>query len=87
MGVRVIFLGQLQDLAGRAESEIFSSSGDFDWPDFVAVLENHVTPGIADAARDPRNKVAVNGQIQCDREALILKHGDEIALLPPVSGG
>ena len=86
-GVRVIYLGRLQDVAGRPESEFGSSSGDLDWPDLLAVLENHVSSAIAEAARDPQIKIAVNGKIEADREGLVLKHGDEVALLPPVSGG
>ena len=86
-GVRVLYLGRLQDLAGRPESEFGSSSGDLDWPDLVAVLEDHVNPAIAEAVRDPQIKIAVNGKVQVDREDLIFRHGDEVALLPPVSGG
>lgn len=86
-GVRVLYLGRLQDIAGRAESEFGSSSGDLDWPDLLAVLEDHVNPAISQAAADPSTKVAVNGELQLDREGLIFRHGDEVALLPPVSGG
>ncbi|MFA6218536.1 MAG: MoaD/ThiS family protein [Erythrobacter sp.] len=85
--VRVLYLGRLQDIAGRSQSEFASSSGDLDWPDLLAVLETHVNPAIAEAARDPRNKLALNGQLQADREGLVFRHGDEVALLPPVSGG
>lgn len=83
----VLFLGPLRDIAGQAQSEFASSSGDLDWPDLLAVLEDHVNPDIAEAARDQRNKIAVNGVVQGDREGLVLRHGDELALLPPVSGG
>lgn len=83
----VLYLGPLSDIAGRAQSAFSSSSGDLDWSDLLAVLEDHVNREIAEAARDPRNKVAVNGVVQADREGLVLRDGDEIALLPPVSGG
>jgi molybdopterin synthase sulfur carrier subunit len=46
-----------------------------------------VREGLAAAVRDPRVKVALNGAVLADREALVARHGDEIALLPPVSGG
>lgn len=85
--IRVVYLGRLADVAGRAESEFASSSGDFDWPDLVEVLRNHVNDAIAEEARDHRTKVALNGAIVSDREALVARHGDEVALLPPVSGG
>ena len=83
----MVYLGRLQDLAGRPESEFGSSSGDLDWADLIAILENHVNPAIAEAACDPQIKIAVNGTIQSDREGLVFNHGDEVALLPPVSGG
>ena len=87
MAVKVIYLGRLQDVAGRPESAFSSSSRDLDWPDLVEVLRNHVNEAIAEAACDPRNKIAADGQIQSDRESLVFRHGDEVALLPPVSGG
>ena len=42
---------------------------------------------LADAIRADTVKVALNGKVLLDREDLSAKRGDEIALLPPVSGG
>ena len=39
------------------------------------------------APEDPRVKLAVNGILLQDTDAPVLKEGDEIAFLPPVSGG
>lgn len=85
--IRVVYLGKLADAAGKPESQFVSSSGDLDWPDILALLDNHVRDGLADAIRDPRVKVALNGQLLADREGLVARDGDEIAFLPPVSGG
>ena len=85
--IRVVYLGRLAEMAGRVESEFASSSGDLDWPDLVEVLRNHVNAEISDAARDQRTKIALNGAIVGDREGMIVRNGDEVALLPPVSGG
>jgi molybdopterin synthase sulfur carrier subunit len=85
--IRIVYLGKLADVAGKPVSEFASSSGDLDWPDILALLDSHVREGLADAVRDPRVKVALNGTVLPDREALMASHGDEIALLPPVSGG
>lgn len=87
MTIRVVYLGRLQDVAGRSDSSFASSSGDLDWPDLVAVLEDHVNPEIAAAASDRTTKVALNGVLQSDREGMVFRDGDEVALLPPVSGG
>jgi molybdopterin synthase sulfur carrier subunit len=42
---------------------------------------------LAEAACEPRTRVAVNGALLADKAALQAGAGDEIALLPPVSGG
>jgi sulfur-carrier protein len=80
VGVRVVLLGKLTDLAGAGELEL---AGPLDWAGFLAGLPE----ALAAAASDPRNKVAVNGALIADRTALQTSDGDEIALLPPVSGG
>lgn len=85
--IRIVYLGKLADVAGKPVSEFASSSGDLDWPDILALLDSHVREGLADAVRDPRVKVALNGEVLPDKTYLVAKHGDEIALLPPVSGG
>lgn len=85
--IRVVYLGRLADAAGKSESQFVSSSGDLDWPDILALLDNHVREGLANAVSDPRVKAAVNGQVLADRESLVARDGDEIAFLPPVSGG
>ena len=84
--MKVLYLGKLADIAGRSESE-FSSSGGFDWSDLLEVLRNHVNPEISEAAADDRTLVAVNGKVLADKSSLVAKNGDEVALLPPVSGG
>lgn len=83
----MIYLGKLVDLAGTTESKFVSTSGELDWADLLALLDDHVRDGLADAVLDPAVKVAVNGQVLADKALLAARLGDEIALLPPVSGG
>lgn len=85
--IRIVYLGKLADIAGKSESQFVSGSGDLDWPDILALLDDHVREGLADAVRDARVKVALNGAVLSDREGLVATHGDEVAFLPPVSGG
>lgn len=85
--IRIVYLGMLADLAGRGESEFASTSEEIDWADLLALLENHMNQLLADAIRADTVKVALNGKVLLDREDLSAKRGDEIALLPPVSGG
>nr|WP_255551939.1 MoaD/ThiS family protein [Erythrobacter crassostrea] len=82
-----MYLGQLADIAGKDESEFTSSSGEIDWPDLVELLRNHVNPEISAAVDDARTLVAVNGKVLSDKTHLDARDGDEVALLPPVSGG
>ncbi|MWV28525.1 MoaD/ThiS family protein [Aurantiacibacter rhizosphaerae] len=80
MAVTVIFIGKLADLAGEGEREL---PAPLDWAGLMAALD----PDLAIAAKSQRTMVAVNGEVLADKESLAAKDGDEIALLPPVSGG
>lgn len=80
MSVRIVFLGPLRDLAGRADCEV---AGPLDWPGLLGA----VGEAIAEQLRDARVHVACAGKVLTDKTALAARDGDEIALLPPVSGG
>ncbi|MBX9896994.1 MAG: MoaD/ThiS family protein [Qipengyuania sp.] len=80
MSVRILFLGPLRDLAAGPEREV---AGPLDW----AGLLEAVGEPIADRLRDDRVHVACAGRVLADKTALSAKDGDEVALLPPVSGG
>ncbi len=80
MTVRLVFLGKLADLAGASEIDV---AGPLDWEGLIAAL-----PGsLGEAAKGDKVRLAVNGAVLSDKSALAAKDGDEIALLPPVSGG
>lgn len=80
MPVRVVYLGRLRDLAG-------ADSGEFPAPlDWATLLARLPSPLAVEAA-DPRVRVACAGQLMSDRTALRALDGQEVALLPPVSGG
>ena len=80
MGVRILFLGPLQDLSGEAEREV---DAPLDW----AGLFEAVGPKVADQLKEERVNVACAGRVLADKTALLAQDGDEVALLPPVSGG
>ena len=80
MPVKIVFLGKLADLAGAPEKDV---PGPLDGHGLVAAL-----PGpLGEAARGERVKLALNGAVLADKTALAANDGDEVALLPPVSGG
>ena len=80
MTVRLVFLGKLADLAGVPEMDV---AGPLDWQGLIAAL-----PGsLGEAVRGEKVKLAVNGTVLSEKTALTAADGDEVALLPPVSGG
>jgi molybdopterin synthase sulfur carrier subunit len=80
MPVRLVFLGKLADLAGAPDKDV---AAPLDWPGLVAAL-----PGpLGEAAKGDKVKLALNGTVLADKTALAAADGDEVALLPPVSGG
>jgi molybdopterin synthase sulfur carrier subunit len=78
--ITVVLLGKLADLAGAPALQL---AAPLDWAGLKAALP----AALAEAIDDPRNRVAVNGALLADKAALAAGAGDEIALLPPVSGG
>lgn len=78
--VTVVFLGKLADLAGAPSLAL---AAPLDWAGLKAALP----PALGEAIDDPRNRVALNGALLADKAGLQAGAGDEVALLPPVSGG
>ena len=80
MTVRIRFFGPFADLAGSSVLEV---PGPLDWAGLLEAVE----PSIATQLADQRVHVACAGTVLADKMALRAKDGDEVALLPPVSGG
>lgn len=80
MPLKLVFLGRLEDVAGRPEREVETAAS------IDAVLAA-LDPELAAALTADKVKLAVNGMLFHDRTAPVLKDGDELAFLPPVSGG
>lgn len=78
--ITVVLLGKLADIGG---APTLTLPAPLNWDGVMAALP----PALAQAADDPRNRVAVNGALLAEKAALQADSGDEIALLPPVSGG
>ena len=80
MSVKVLFLGPLRDMADMAEAEY---PAPLDWDALLAAIPTEV----AEQLREPRVHVACAGKVLADKTTLDAQDGDEVALLPPVSGG
>ncbi|KUO53935.1 MAG: hypothetical protein APF82_04025 [Sphingomonadales bacterium BRH_c42] len=81
--IRVVFLGKLADIAGTDADGFALPDDEINWDGLLALLG----PQLAEAVRAETVKLALNGTLLPDKAALIARAGDEIALLPPVSGG
>jgi molybdopterin synthase sulfur carrier subunit len=79
MAARLVFLGRLADLAAGGELQVAAGS-----------LARHLAempPELALAISDERVRYALNGQLLPHDSLPELADGDELAFLPPVSGG
>ena len=74
MAVRLVFLGRLADLAG---AELLVAPGSL----------TNILAQLDPALLGPRIKLALNGTVLTDTAGVVLHEGDELAFLPPVSGG
>lgn len=82
---KLVFLGRLEDVAGMAEITLPLVEG----TPLAGVLENLPSELVA-ALTSPKIRVAVNGAIIASDQPLddlMIGDTDEIAFLPPVSGG
>jgi molybdopterin synthase sulfur carrier subunit len=79
MAAQLVFLGRLQDVAGAPSLPV--STGPLE-----AVLAQLPTE-LALALLDERVRIALNGELIAARGGIVLADGDELAFLPPVSGG
>jgi len=80
MSVRIAFFGPFRDLAGEAERHV---DAPLDWN---GLLRN-VEPDLAEQLHNDRVHIACAGIVLSDKTTLLAQDGDEVALLPPVSGG
>lgn len=80
MRVRLVFLGRLGDVAGAPEREMDAPPGAT-----VAALLDLLEPELAAELRSPKVRIAVAGAL--GSQDRIVSEGDEVAFLPPVSGG
>lgn len=80
-----LFLGRLEDIAGVSEMHMpvarMTSLG---------VVMDRLSPALVAALDDSRIRLAVNGELvgaSRDAGTLMICDADEVAFLPPVSGG
>lgn len=80
MAVTILFLGPLRDLTGQQTLDV---EVPLDWSGLLEA----VGPQVAEQLAEQRVNVACAGKVLADKTRLNAEDGDEVALLPPVSGG
>ena len=81
MQIRVFFFGQLRDVVGHAEETLELAEGAS-----VGDLLAHYRRAHPQL-EDFRSSLAISVNLEYSDVSARLRHGDEVALLPPVSGG
>ena len=81
MKLRILFFASARELTGETEAELDISEGTMS--DAVPAILMAIYPDL-DMQRD-RMSLAIN-QVYC-REPTLLRSGDVLAVLPPISGG
>ena len=76
---KLVFLGRLADLASSGEREVEPGP-------LESVLAT-LPAGLAVALLDEKVRIARNGELLINPGGVVLRADDEIAFLPPVSGG
>ena len=79
MPARLVFLGRLEDAAGGAERDVT--------PGPLEAVLAALAPDLAVALLGERVRIALNGVLIAELGGIVLREGDELAFLPPVSGG
>ncbi|MBW8783767.1 MAG: MoaD/ThiS family protein [Novosphingobium sp.] len=82
MSLKLVFLGRLEDAAGAPEL-----TAPLPQPATLSALLGSLPPTVAEAVSGGRVKLALNGRIVPCSADTPLSDGDELAFLPPVSGG
>lgn len=76
---KLVFLGRLEDVAGLPEMAV--------QPGPVERVLATLDPGLAVQLLGEKVRMALNGRLLTDVGGIVLGQGDELAFLPPVSGG
>ncbi len=76
---KLVFLGRLADLAGGGERAVA--------PGALESVLAELPAGLAVALLDEKVRIARNGELLTNPGSVMVAAGDDIAFLPPVSGG
>ncbi len=81
-----MFFGRLSDAAGTKERPMPQFEGSIGADQLIELIATG-SPGLAEMLRAPSVRICVNLVIQPRSGQVLVNAGDEIAFLPPMSGG
>ncbi|MGD2131362.1 MAG: MoaD/ThiS family protein [Maricaulaceae bacterium] len=83
MTIKIRYFARVRDALGRSEDDIEAAAGE----DAAGLIERlaSAAPSAAETLRHPSIRVEINGVIGPKTAAV--HDGDEVAILPPFSGG
>jgi sulfur-carrier protein len=84
MAIRVLFFAALRDKVGRSALEV-PADAVRDLVDLLAELRPRVNSDAFAALRAPNVRIAVNREFV--EGGGVLRDGDEVAFMPPITGG
>lgn len=76
---KLLFLGRLEDVAGGPELAV--------QPGPLEQVLARLDPSLAAELLGEKVRMALNGELIAEAGGIVLVAGDELAFLPPVSGG
>lgn len=84
MHLRLRYFAAVREALGSAGAEVLAAAAPASLGDLLDLVDRERRH---DVLRDPRLRVAINGELLAAGAPWQLKDGDEVALLPPVTGG
>jgi len=84
MTITVLFFAHLRDLAGTDSIKLEANGVDYA-RDLISLMRGQLSDELVEAIADESAMVSINHQY-AGWDA-VLKDGDEVGILPPVSGG
>ncbi len=83
---KILFFGKLADIAGVTEMALPHISSTYSFEDILTMICSDNVE-LESTLRDQSTKLCINQEILTVKEAVSIKQDDEIAFLPPFSGG
>mgnify|MGYP003119435035 FL=1 len=83
---KILFFGKLSDLAGANEWPMPEFDGDLPATRFIAHI-CQTRPNLAAVLSEQQNRICVNHEIHPAAATLRISSEDEVAFIPPMSGG